>query len=313
MKYLIVILDKAAQSFCYYKNNNKKSELISIENLKKIIFFAQKEGMAINFLVGNTELPKSYKEEIDKISHIFISPIVYKDKTLEDVIAIDYSSNLKKEIERLKDSDISNIILRVEKKDITKLSDIVKEFDNKYKRLNITLLDIDKYTKNDFDVYKKELEKISNIYIDNLKQNKQIEINIISDRLFLEQMNNCEAGINHITFAPNGKFYICPAFYYEDEKQSIGDLEKGIEIKNQQLYKLDHAPICRICDAYQCKRCIWLNRRTTLEVNTPSHEQCVVSHLERNQSRETLKETNFYKDKKIKKINYLDPFEKVKR
>ncbi|MCD7721117.1 MAG: hypothetical protein LUI09_02695 [Prevotellaceae bacterium] len=50
-----------------------------------------------------------------------------------------------------------------------------------------------------------------------------------------------------------------------------------------------------------------------MEVNTPSHEQCVVAHLERNASRELLanirKHGAFMPEKEIKKIDYLDPFD----
>jgi CXXX repeat peptide maturase len=71
---------------------------------------------------------------------------------------------------------------------------------------------------------------------------------------------------------------------------------------------------CRRCDAYQCRRCIWLNRKLTREVNTPSHEQCVVAHLERNASRILLANIrkanpNFLAETKIEEIDYLDPFE----
>ena len=132
--------------------------------------------------------------------------------------------------------------------------------------------------------------------------------------MMLKEMNNCGAGDTTITLAPNGKFYICPAFYYEDENDSIGDLEYGLDIKNKQLYKLDHAPICRHCDAYQCKRCIWLNHKMTLEVNTPSHEQCAVAHMERNVSRMLLKNIRmhgeFLTETEIKEIDYIDPFDK---
>ena len=128
-------------------------------------------------------------------------------------------------------------------------------------------------------------------------------------------MNNCGAGDTTITLAPNWRFYVCPAFYYEDEEDCIGDLEHGLDIKNKQLYKLDYAPICRHCDAYQCKRCIWLNCKMTLEVNTPSREQCVLTHLERNASRELLlnirKHGTFLPEQdEIKEIDYLDPFDK---
>ena len=133
-------------------------------------------------------------------------------------------------------------------------------------------------------------------------------------------MNNCNAGWENITLAPDGKFYVCPAFYQsdsqttiEDKALAIGDLQNGLDIKNPQLYKLSHAPLCRNCDAYQCKRCVWLNRKTTFEVNTPSHEQCVVAHLERNASRKLLqsirKHGEFIPEVDIKEINYLDPFD----
>lgn len=59
-----------------------------------------------------------------------------------------------------------------------------------------------------------------------------------------------------------------------------------------------------------------LIKKTTLEVNTPSHEQCVVSHLERNTTKQWLlkQQTNQgkYKDINIKELNYLDPFEEYK-
>ncbi|MCB6675385.1 hypothetical protein L0N23_03615 [Bacteroides intestinalis] len=98
---------------------------------------------------------------------------------------------------------------------------------------------------------------------------------------------------------------------------SIGDLENGLDIRNSQLYRLSHAPLCRHCDAYQCKRCIWLNRKMTLEVNTPSHEQCVTAHLERNASRDLLQEIRksgrFLQGREIMEIDYLDPFDVRKK
>lgn len=128
-------------------------------------------------------------------------------------------------------------------------------------------------------------------------------------------MNNCNAGICNITLAPNGCFYICPAFYFNNPNDNIGDLQSGVIIKNKQLYQLEYAPICRICDAYQCKRCVWLNRKMTLEVNTPSHEQCIVSHIERNISKsllDAINQNNILIDNKIEEIDYIDPFDKIK-
>ena len=102
-----------------------------------------------------------------------------------------------------------------------------------------------------------------------------------------------------ITVAPNGMFYICPSFYYDERMgidnlmhykhpssdRYVGDLESGLGISNSALLDLQHAPLCRNCDAFHCNRCVWLNQKLTLDINTPSHQQCVMSHVERNAGR----------------------------
>ncbi|MDE6296932.1 MAG: CXXX repeat peptide maturase, partial [Muribaculaceae bacterium] len=135
------------------------------------------------------------------------------------------------------------------------------------------------------------------------------------DRMVLTEMNNCNAGWESLTLAPNGNLYICPAFYYAGEKP-VGTIGQELDIKNPQLFRLDHAPICRNCDAWHCRRCVWLNKRYTLEVNTPGHEQCVMIHLEREATRKLSEKTGFLSKQllpveKIIELNYLDPLEKL--
>ena len=193
-------------------------------------------------------------------------------------------------------------------------ADIINALEN-VPRLNVVLTDVETFTDEDFRKYKSLLnvlaEHIENLYA----EGKSPQLNLLTDRMMLSNMNNCGAGDTTITLAPNGKFYVCPAFYYESEADCIGDLEHGPDIKNRRLYKLEYAPICRHCDAYQCKRCIWLNCKTTLEVNTPSREQCIIAHLERNASRDLLNSIRKHgkfmpEQEEIKEIDCLDPFDK---
>ena len=207
---------------------------------------------------------------------------------------------------------MGTFVIRTELEALLEKRNALFSFLSRITRINIVLTDIDRFKEEDFvryDVFLSELREIlKKLHL----QGFQTQCNLLTDRIDIDTMNNCNAGIESITLAPDGKFYLCPGFYIDGE-ESIGDLDNGIYIKNQQLLRLDHAPLCRICDAYQCKRCIWLNKKTTLEVNTPSHEQCVVAHLERNQSRRLLTELHdrglFGKKKEIKKISYLDPFD----
>ena len=184
----------------------------------------------------------------------------------------------------------------------------------------MVITDVETFSDDDLQTYQALLSDLSEVVESEYTKGHAVQFNLLTDRMMLSAMNNCNAGDENITLASDGKFYVCPAFYQaetattiENKAQSIGDLKSGLNVRNPQLYKLSHAPICRNCDAYQCKRCVWLNRKMTLEFNTPSHEQCIVAHTERNVSRNLLQNIRkhgvFMPEVEIKEIAYLDPFE----
>ena len=308
LKYLVILLDNSSISFCHYDNKCTENNLISLDDLKEGIFFAMKENLMIQFVYPNYELPKDYKDVINSIDHSKIIPIGYSEKG--DVIVI---NSLAEFNEHIIDCNLT-YVLRTNKEilreDYQPLINVLR----KASRLNLVFTDIETFTSEDYESYKKLLQFTSNEIANLYESEKTPQLNILTDRIALNCMNNCNAGWENITLAPNGRFYICPAFYISDS-YNIGDLKNGLNIKNPQLYKLSHAPLCRICDAYQCKRCIWLNHQTTCEVNTPSQEQCIVAHLERNESRNLLlnlqKRGIFLTLKNIEEISYIDPIEKL--
>lgn len=302
LQYLIILLDDTSTSFCHYENKKSVHRLMPIETLRQGIRFGMMENLMIQFVYPDYELPQEYAEVIESIDHSKIKSVF----SGADVIVLDGISDVATD---------APIVLRISKKDLATHVDALMEMMDKTSRLNIVLTDVETFSDDDFSAYKVVLEKISKKIEQMYVAGKSPQLNLLTDRMMLKGMNNCGAGDTTITLAPNGKLYVCPGFYYDDESDSIGDLENGLDIKNKQLYKLDHAPICRHCDAWQCKRCIWLNRKTTLEVNTPSHEQCVLAHLERNASRELLQNirkhgTFLPEQEEIKEIDYLDPFDK---
>jgi CXXX repeat peptide maturase len=317
VKYLIVLLDHHATSFCYYENSLpdlSQSELMPLDTLKQIVGYAEKHSIAINFIYPDIQLPKSYDRIIEKTEHVKLVPVDMMTHYRDAVYVINDIDKIK--IGSIKKNSTLNLILRLKKTELPRLSKIIDSLHYRFKRLNLILLDIPGYTQSDLDEYSRQLEIIEGSIADYYRQGESMEFNFISDRLLLNKMNNCDAGIKHITFAPNGRFYICPGFYYQDIENYIGDLEKGFEIKNNHLLSLEFAPICRNCDAYHCKRCIFLNHLSTLEVNTPAHEQCVLSHLERNASKHILASPKlsgaFQNVNHIPDLNYLDPFEIIK-
>jgi len=323
LQYLIILLDDTSVSYCHYENRKTRQRLIDIDNLKKGILFAMKENLNIQFVYPDYELPQEYKDVINTIDHNKIVSSLCEDVVLRnnaDIVVFHEWTGI--EFYDFKENAVC--VLRTTKEDLFDRYLFLKPVIAKVARLNVVITDVETFTDGDFDRYKNILHTLSEEIEKLYTEGKSPQLNLLTDRMMLDKMNNCGAGDTNITLAPDGRFYVCPAFYLADDdedfglgkaKFSTGDLQNGLDVKNRQLYCLDHAPLCRNCDAYQCKRCVWLNRKTTLEVNTPSHEQCVMAHIERNASRELLKNirkhgTFMPEREDIKEIDYLDPFDK---
>ena len=283
-----------------------------LDTLRKAIQWGMKENLLIHYVYPEYDLPKEYETLIESIEHVKIGRDVVVCRDIPSVI------------------DSRNIVLRISVTAfIEKIYDIAMMLPQ-IARLNICLLDIESFSDKLIDDYKKALCVLNGVLFNLYKSGKKPQVNIITDRLGQSEMNNCGAGDTNITIAPNGKFYHCPAFYYDEKlgisnqlnhhkpspERNVGDLEEGLQISNPQLLRLSHAPLCRTCDAFHCNRCIWLNQKLTWEINTPSHQQCVLSHLERNASRDLqlqLEKEGIDPENRIKEINYLDPYDEIKK
>lgn len=308
LKYLIVQLDDGSVSFCHYPAKKGERRLIDLVTLHEGLVWAMKENLMVQFVYPDYDLSPEYLEVIDTVDHIDIKPgaldaDVHVYDGMEAVLASDPGPD-------------ANIVVRVTGKELYDGVERLKEIVGRYPSVNVVITDVDKFTDADFDAYKAALAKLSDHVEQEIADGHPVGVNLLTPRLFIRQMDNCNAGVESITLAPDGNFYICPAFY-GDGCTPVGTPRDGLEIPNGHLYRLEYAPICRVCDAYHCRRCVWLNRRTTFEVNTPGHEQCVVAHLERNASKSIsdnlIKAGKLSAKMSIPEVDYLDPFEKVKK
>lgn len=311
LKYLILHLDDTSVSFCHYCNEKTERRLIALDTLKHALVWSMKENLMVQFVYPDYELPKEYKDVIMGIEHADIVGSNCEDENLRnkaDIVAVDSWDAF----DALEVSPDQVYVIRSTFEDLFVNEAIISNFLHNLTRLNIVITDIESLNAEMETRYAQLLENLNEKIVQEYKKKHRVQINILTDRMMLDAMNNCGAGEESITLAPDGKFYICPGFYL-DGCDSVGSVEAGLDIKNQQLYKRDFAPICRICDAWHCKRCVWLNRKTTLEVNTPGREQCVAAHIERNASRNLLSKIReigtFLPDKEISEISYLDPFD----
>lgn len=326
LTYLIVLLDDTSTSYCHYSIPQRRRKLISFDVLKKGILFAMKENLSVQFVYPDYEIPREYSDLIETVEHVRIKPSSSLSATDSEIVVFE---SIKECLSFSLDGKKS-YVLRVSKDNLFHEENAICEILRRVARLNVVITDIDSFDTSDYRKYKSFLSRLrknlEKLYLDEMLP----QINLLTDRLLLKKMNNCDAGDSSIVLAPDGRFYVCPAFYYEKAETihmglggptsapfSVGDLKNGLCIKNKQLYQIDHSPICRVCDAFQCKRCVWMNWRMTKDINTPSHEQCVVAHIERNASRNLLLNVRKYGDflpgRTIKKIDYLDPFDLISK
>ena len=322
-------MDDTSAAYCHADNPLKERNLMPIETLKKGILFGMKHNLMIQYVfpdygTRDYELPKEYAEVIESIDNVKIYPTGCKPVTgIEDgnETDVEVANEVPEKVEA------KNLVLRLPFDKMLKQKDEIAKLFASGVRINLCITDVERFTDGQIEAYKQLLEEWNGVLLGLYKQGLSPQFNLLTDRMMLKEMHNCEAGVSNITLAPNGKFYLCPAFYYDERMQvfnqlnhhqpssdhSVGDLERGLDIPNPQLLRLGHAPLCRNCDAYQCRRCLWLNRKLTWDINTPSHQQCVMAHIERNASRSLLNDIRkvgeFMPEIDIKEINYVDPFE----
>ena len=340
LQYLVILIDDTSVAYCHADNTLKESNLIPLETLKKGILFGMKQNLMIQYVFPEYALPEEYVSVIESIDNVKIYPVSCKPVTgidagnEADVTVANSVSELGKYIDTIFETKmatmkatVKNLVLRLTFSEMLKQKDEIAKLFASGVRINLCITNVEQFTDGQIETYKQVLNEWNAVLLDLYKQGQSPQFNLLTDRMMLEKMHNCEAGMSNITLAPNGKFYLCPAFYYDERMQvfnqlnhhnpssdkSVGDLENGLVIPNSQLLKLDYAPLCRNCDAFQCRRCLWLNRKLTWDLNTPSHQQCVMAHLERNASRDLLNDIRkigeFMPNIDIKGINYLDPFE----
>jgi CXXX repeat peptide maturase len=315
LKHLIVMLGGMSVPFCHEPEPRRDdASWLPIASLRRAVLLALKSNSKINFLYPAKKPTRDYERLIEEVDHVKIVPFDLHRAYPEAIVVIE--SRAFPGSAGLRSLRGRNVILRLERADLPMLSARLSPLLPIGRRINIVLKDLAAFGDETWGEYRRQLGFLRRALLRIPDRAGIPEVNALTDRISLARMNNCEAGLTHLTVAPNGLMYLCPAFYRQDDAETLGEIRADIVIPNRHLLELKYAPICRICDAYQCRRCVFLNRALTLEVNTPSFQQCRASHIEREASRLLMSANRtgirrFPGSVRIAKIAYDDPFEIV--
>lgn len=314
---LLVLLDSNAPSFCYYPTPEQAANptRISAETLKKVVYLALTENLTLNLIAGSEPLSAGFKEILKDVDYMVYRPYsAVGGDGVENVIDVfDFENDVWDDAK----TPSPFVALRIELANVERLPEWLAERSLSFERVSVFVKGIETATDADLERYRAVLDALKS-WLPEREELKPLNLSILTDRLQLDAPNHCDAGVKHMTVGPDGKFYVCPGFYYREKNDDFvaGDVDSALKtheipIKNKQLLRLDRAPICKDCDAFHCRRCVWLNKTTTREVNTPSRQQCVMAHHERNASRDLIEPLYIGDMVQIPEIDYLDPFDEL--
>ena len=177
LQYLIILLDDTSVAFCHADNPLKERNLMPIDTLRKAILFGMKENLMIQFVYPDYELPAEYDDVIESIDHTKIG----KDVKIYNSVPAAVEGK--------------NVVLRL------LLSEVVeKQYDiaallSQVERMNICLTDIESYNDGMQEAYAKALDTLNDMLVNLYKSQKAPQLNVLTDRLQLKEMHNCEAGV----------------------------------------------------------------------------------------------------------------------
>ncbi|HGD6081870.1 TPA: radical SAM peptide maturase, CXXX-repeat target family [Streptococcus agalactiae] len=317
-KHLYFIMADNCVEYCHYTSNDKSNNYMTSEIISKGIEFCRKNFYKPVVLHSKSKINNFNFDELAPIERIDLDK---SDNILQgtifDEIKVFSTSREILDYLNFQENVMDNCIYNIFGKDVKNMRFDVLNLLKRFNRVNINILDMNKTL--DLNEYSKQLELICDGLTEYYKNNNLKEINVITDILFLDTMDNCNAGVDNFALAPNGKIYICPAFYFNDINSFIGDIyDEKLDLKtiNKKLYMLENSPICNECDAFHCNRCIHLNKKCTNEYNIPGSFQCKKSNLEKNITYKFLEKLTDMKINTdgfnhISKNDYLDPLEKL--
>lgn len=313
-KNLFIMLADDSSIFCNY-DNKTNSNVLNDENLKLAAELTDNNFFNPVLLHSSNKLLSKKAIENFKTQRIFnvLSANNYdlqldNKKLLRRIMSVTHDDLVKNF-----SIDTESSILIVDNNNIKYLADDIKKILNKCMRINLIMRT--DYKNFDIKQYEMQLDKVVDILYTYYSNNEIRHIDVITDSIFYKGRNDCGAGVDNFTLAPNGYIYICPAVYFNTPECYVGTVSEGINEKKLKLFSIQESPICNNCEISQCKRCVYQNKKWTAEYNTPSSIQCTKSIIEGKYSLkllDRLKDVGFKQPTNdILDIDSIDPLEKL--
>ncbi len=293
-KYMIFITSDKSTSHCIYESNGENN-VMSQDIFDKGMKFCDNNNFIPVILEDNNN-----RFKYDGDNSLTIMKGINEREDINGVSVLSMSE------EFIGEDCNDACIVNVYKENIYELANFIEKIKENYSRINLIIKDIQHWSENDVEKYSHELDKLIKIIVKSYENDEGIDINVLTDIFELTEHNRCSSGIYTYALAPNGKIYMCPAVYFNDDKKYLGSIEDGILKEFKEEFKSKNLIICSKCDSYHCKNCKFINELMTEEINMSPRIQCLISNLEKEKSyilQQVLIDNNLISRKHI--TNYI--------
>lgn len=270
-KYLYIILQDNMLPHCQYKTRSDSDVKMSTDLINMAFEFARKNYMVPVILGDEMASLTAHQKNTFHLSmpSSNIDEAILGASEVTEVLPI-INSDTYEELTRTVDS----CILSIDAQSVDNLQTMVSHLAQYAHRINIIPCDIMDWDDYDIARYNDQLVIIKNM-IDE-KDLGEISINLFDHD---NHVANCHSGTKNVTLAPDGNFYLCPAFYFGNHKP-IGNVNTGYDIPDVDLLGKQKAPYCRSCNNYSCLSCYYINYEKTGMINIPPKKKCSIHEIE---------------------------------
>jgi len=310
-RFLYFHMSDQSVNYCMSPKTTEGNRYLSYENFKKGLAFARNNFYSPIIVYDNKELPAEYEVELKSFEAKRIKPLsLYNENDNNTIYVVDVNDVITGQSINAK-----MIQLRILPEELEQLPALCERLFASVEKINLIIDGWDRMTSDELETYEKSLESISELILQCFRENKIKQLDILTDIFLTKEMINCNAGVKSYTLAPTGDFYLCSGFY-QNGLEPVGDLETGINSHNKN-YKLENSPLCKKCENYQCKRCIYDNVIKTREYNVATELQCRLRYVEKKVSKSLQDEINKINNQTrfsyntVEYTGYIDPLDQI--
>jgi len=251
--------------------------LMSLELFTKIAKLAIEQSWECTILADSNAIPEAYQVLCDKIDAHIVIPSNYNGIVSGECTTVVFESNRMEFIAKY--PLVSRAILRVQRSHLPQLSKMTLVLLNHFPHISIKHPELLQYNDEDMIIYKDQLLEISQWLLDKEESWSDYRVSCLTDRFWINDANECSAGIKSLAIGPTGGLYLCTATAH-DGRSPCGHILGKLEIPNRHLLTRGYSVPCGKCDASHCSRCAFLNKQSTLEFCVPSKNVCQIAHFE---------------------------------